>query len=71
MKHLVGTADLLVNYYNGTRFGLPEVAGELAATYWIPMLYVPALMITHVVAFYLLMRPQTTTAQPLSSGARS
>jgi hypothetical protein len=27
--------------------------GELGATYWIPIIYVPVLMITHVVAFYL------------------
>ena len=52
----VGAADLLANYYHGARFGLPEQAGELAATYWIPILYVPALMITHVLAFYLLVR---------------
>jgi hypothetical protein len=51
-----GTADLLINYYHGARFGLPEQAGELAATYWIPILYVPALMITHVLAFYLVAR---------------
>ena len=56
--NLVGTVDLLVNYYHGARFGLPEQAGELAATYWVPILYVPALMITHVAAFYLLMHPQ-------------
>jgi hypothetical protein len=52
----VGTADLLVNYYHGAALGLPERAGALAATYWIPILYVPALMITHGLAFYLLAR---------------
>jgi len=54
--NLVGAADLLTNYYHGVQFGLPERAGQLAATYWIPILYVPALMITHVLAFYLLVR---------------
>ena len=54
--NVTGTADLLINYYHGVRFGLPQQAGDLAAAYWIPILYVPALMITHVLAFYLMMR---------------
>jgi hypothetical protein len=58
--HVVGTADLLLNYYHGAEFGLPERAGDLAAAYWIPILYVPALMITHVLAFYLLVRQLLT-----------
>ena len=36
---------------------LPAVAGELGDTYVIPIIYVPLLLITHVAAFYLLMRP--------------
>jgi hypothetical protein len=56
--NVVGAADLLINYYHGAQFKLPELSGELAATYWIPILYVPALMITHGVALYLLARPQ-------------
>ena len=39
------------------------MAGQLGATYAIPILYVPVLMITHVVAFYLLLRPQPKTAR--------
>jgi hypothetical protein len=54
--NLVGATDLLVNYYHGARLGLPEQAGALAAAYWIPILYVPLLMITHVTAFWLLLR---------------
>lgn len=54
--NIVGAADLLINYYHGAQFGLPQQAGQLAAAYWIPILYVPALMITHVLAFYLLVR---------------
>jgi hypothetical protein len=38
------------------------LAGELAATYAIPIIYVPVLMIMRVVAFYLLMRPQPKVA---------
>jgi hypothetical protein len=52
----VGLADLLLNYYHAVRAGLPAMAGQLAAAYWIPVLYVPILVITHVAAFYLLLR---------------
>ncbi len=69
--NVVGAADLLIDYYHGVQFALPEHAGALAATYWIPILYVPALMITHVVALYLLARPQPKTAQALAGGAAS
>jgi hypothetical protein len=55
--NLVGAIDLLVDYYNGNQIGLAAMAGELGATYAIPIIYVPLLMITHVAAFYLLLRP--------------
>jgi hypothetical protein len=61
--NVVGAADLLVDYYNATRLGLPAIAGQLASTYWIPIIYVPILMITHVAAFYLLLRPARKTGQ--------
>jgi len=38
------------------------VAGQLGAAYAIPVIYVPLLMITHVTAFYLLLRPQAGRA---------
>ena len=56
--NLVGAVDIIVDYYHGNEVGLPALAGELGATYAIPIIYVPLLMITHVVAFYLLLRPQ-------------
>jgi len=56
--NLVGTVDLILDYYHATRVGLPALAGQLGAAYAIPILYVPALMITHLAAFYLLMRRQ-------------
>ena len=56
--NVAGMADLLIDYYNATRIGLPAMAGELGATYAIPILYVPLLMITHVVSLYWLVRPQ-------------
>jgi hypothetical protein len=54
--NLAGAVDILVDYYHGNQIGLPALAGELGATYAIPIIYVPVLMITHVVAFYLLAR---------------
>lgn len=54
--NLVGVTDLIVDYYNAVQLDLPAIAGQLGATYAIPIIYVPLLMITHVVAFYLLLR---------------
>ncbi|MHB1846692.1 MAG: hypothetical protein ACYCWW_17870 [Deltaproteobacteria bacterium] len=53
--NLVGAADLIVDYYHAIQAGVPAMAGELGAAYVIPIIYVPLLMITHVVAFYWLM----------------
>ena len=63
--NLVGTGDLILNYYHAVQVDLPALAGELGATYAIPILYVPVLMITHVVAFYLLVRPHAKAAPAL------
>jgi hypothetical protein len=52
--NLVGTSDLILDYYHAIQAGLPARAGELGATYAIPILYVPLLLITHFVAFYFL-----------------
>src|SRR5579863_3156241 len=60
--NVVGVADLVLDYYHAVREGLPAVAGQLGATYVIPIIYVPALMITHVAAFYLLLRSQPKAA---------
>ena len=54
--NLVGIVDFLVDCYHAIRGGLPEVAGQLGAAYAIPILFVPLLMITHLAAFYLLLR---------------
>jgi hypothetical protein len=55
----VGAIDILVDYYHGWHLAMPP--GQLGATYVIPIVYVPLLMITHVVAFYLLLRPRPVT----------
>jgi len=57
--NLVGTVDILLAYYHAVRLGLPAVAGQLGAMYAIPIIYVPLLMITHFVALYWLVRPQS------------
>lgn len=61
--NVVGAGDIIIDYYNATLAGLPALAGELGATYVIPIIYVPVLMITHAVAFYLLARPQFETVR--------
>jgi hypothetical protein len=55
--NVVGTADLVLDYYHAVQVGLPALAGELGAAYAIPIIYVPLLMITHLVAFYFLAHP--------------
>jgi hypothetical protein len=55
--NLVGIVDLVFDYYHAVQVGLPAIAGQLGAAYAIPVIYVPVLMITHVSAFYLLLRP--------------
>jgi hypothetical protein len=63
--NIVGAVDIIVDYYHANQLGLPALAGELGATYAIPIIYVPLLMITHVVAFYLLLRPVPEAAPAL------
>jgi len=65
--NVVGAADIIVDYYHGNQVGLAALAGELGATYAIPIIYVPLLMITHVAAFYLLARPQPHAARPFAA----
>ncbi len=67
--NLVGMTDLILDYYHAIQAGLPARAGELGAAYAIPIIYVPLLMITHVFAFYLLVRPQPKAAQALAGDA--
>ncbi len=60
--NVVGTVDIIVDYYHGYQLGLADIAGQLGAGYDIVMIYVPLLMITHVVAFYVLIRAQSNVA---------
>jgi hypothetical protein len=67
--NLVGVVDLLLDYYHAVQVGVPAQAGQFAATYAIPILYVPLLMITHVAAFYLLMRLHPKAVRALAGDA--
>lgn len=61
--NVVGVTDLVVDYYHAVQSGLPAMAGQLGAAYAIPIIYVPLLMITHVVAFSLLLHREPKTVR--------
>jgi hypothetical protein len=67
--NLVGVVDLILDYYHAIRVDLPALAGQLGAAYAIPIIYVPVLMITHVAAFYLLLRPQPKAVRTFAGEA--
>jgi hypothetical protein len=54
--NLWGLADLFNSFYQGPHAGL--LAGQLGAAYFIPTLVVPLLLITHGLAFQILLLPQ-------------
>jgi hypothetical protein len=49
-----GTLDLLDAFYQGNAVGL--IPGQLGAMYFVPTLLVPLLLITHVLAFRILVK---------------
>ena len=69
--NVVGVVDLIVDYYHAVQVDLPAKAGELGAAYAIPIVYVPLLMITHLAAFYLLVRAQLDAARRPAGAAAS
>ena len=54
--NIFGTADLLFAFYLGARISLPDTPGLLGAGYFILAAYVPILLITHGLAFRMLLR---------------
>ena len=58
--NLWGSADLLNAFYQANDAGL--MAGQLGATYFIPTLIVPLLLITHALAFRILLQHQSEPA---------
>jgi hypothetical protein len=67
--NLVGLVDLILDYYHATQVGLPALAGQLGAAHVTPIMYVPVLIITHIVAFYFLLRPEPKAARTLVADA--
>jgi uncharacterized membrane protein len=67
--NLVGVVDLILTYYYAVKVNLPALAGQMGVAYVIPILYVPVLMISHVAAIYLLVRPQPKAARSIASHA--
>jgi hypothetical protein len=55
-----GSADLLNAFYQANSAGL--TAGQLGATYFIPTLVVPLLLVTHWLAFRILLQHQSESA---------
>ncbi|HEY7845355.1 MAG TPA: hypothetical protein VID30_16955 [Bradyrhizobium sp.] len=68
--NVVGASDILTDYYHAVQANLPAVAGELGSAYAIPIIYVPLLMITHVAAFYLLLRSQFSVGRMLAGASQ-
>ena len=61
--NLLGLADLVIDTARAVSVDLPSVAGQLGAGYAIPMLYVPALFWTHLLALWLLLRSERAPAR--------
>ena len=59
-----GSADLLNAFYQA--FGAGLVLGQLGAAYWIPTFFVPLLLITHALAFRILLQPQSESVMQQS-----
>jgi hypothetical protein len=57
-----GTADLLFAFYEGGRTSLPDTQGLLGAGYFLLTAYVPLLLITHGLAFRILLRTKVVAA---------
>jgi hypothetical protein len=58
--NIEGFLDLLNALYRGFRL-TPD--GDLGATYFIPAVIVPALLVTHVLIFWLLLSPRSAVAR--------
>lgn len=54
--NIFGTADLLFAFYQGSRIALPNTPGLLGAAFFIVTALVPVLLITHGLAFRIMLR---------------
>jgi hypothetical protein len=62
-----GSFDLLIAFYHGGTSGL--MPGQLGAAYFIPTFLVPLMLITHALAFRILLRHQSESATSASYAA--
>jgi hypothetical protein len=62
--NIFGTADLLFAFYVGSRIALPDTPGLLGAGFFILTAYVPLLLITHGLAFRILLRAKALAPSP-------
>jgi hypothetical protein len=60
--NIVGTADLLNAFYQGAHISLANNPGVLGAGYFLPILGVPLLLVTHVLVFRLMTRKETAVS---------
>jgi hypothetical protein len=60
--NIVGTADLLNAFYQGNRISLADHPGWLGAVYYLPVLGVPLLLVTHFLVFRVLLRKEPPLA---------
>ena len=68
LLNLEGTIDLLFAYYQGV-VGIHLPPGSLGATFYIPTVIVPPLLVTHLAMFRLLLRgPRKIAEANLTSG---
>ena len=62
-----GTADIVNAFYQGNASGL--LAGQLGAAFFLPTFVVPLLLITHGLAFRILLQPRPESAMQKSGQA--
>jgi hypothetical protein len=60
--NIFGTLDLLNVFYQGNRISLGDNPGLLGAGYFIPILGVPILLVTHVLAFMVVRKKGAASA---------
>jgi hypothetical protein len=61
--NIVGIVDLVMGTAVAISIDLPSKAGQLGAAYAIPMLYVPVLFWTHILAFRMLWRSASASVR--------
>jgi hypothetical protein len=62
-----GSADIVTAFYQGNASGL--LAGQLGAAFFLPTFVVPLLLITHGLAFRILLQPRNESAMQKSGQA--